>query len=254
MTGPSPVESLRVLVVDDDPDQRLLLRRLFARAGINDVAEAANGREALDVIGDVAPAIVVLDLAMPVMSGFDALPALVASAPSSRIVVLSNMSRHGVKDEVRERGAVGFVEKRVPPERLVDEILLAAALTSATAERLSSAQLPNDRTAPRLARGFVRELLSGEGEQLVSTVELLVSELTTNAVLHARSAPHLDVKITPRLVRVDVYDADPTAPVVRTPDLDAAGGRGLQLLDALASRWDIEQREDGKVVWFELDR
>src|SRR5690606_15265000 len=138
--------------------------------------------------------------------------------------------------------------------RLVAEILLAASVTSITVERLSSAQFPNDRTAPRLARGFVRDLLSGEGEQLVSTVELLVSELTTNAVLHAHSAPHIDVKITPRAVRVDVYDTDPTAPVMRTPDLGAAGGRGLMLLDSLATRWDIEPRDDGKVVWFELDR
>jgi len=254
MTRPTSVAPLRVLVVDDDVDQRLLLRRLFGRAGIDDVVEATNGREALDIIGEVAPTIVVLDLAMPVLSGLDALPALVAAAPASRIVVLSNMSRRGVKDEVREHGAVGFVEKRVPPERLVEEILLAAALTSITVDRLSSATFPNDRSAPRLARGFVRELLSGEGEQLVSTVELLVSELTTNAVLHAHSAPHIDVRITPSAVRVDVFDEDPTTPVMRTPDLDSIGGRGLVLLDSLATRWDIEPRGDGKVVWFELDR
>src|SRR5690606_36197883 len=103
MTTPAPVDQLRVLVVDDDADQRLLLRRLFGRAGIADVIEASNGREALDVIEDVAPSIVVLDLAMPVLSGYDVLPDLVAAAPRARVVVLSNMQRVGIKEEVRDR-------------------------------------------------------------------------------------------------------------------------------------------------------
>ncbi|HEX7095879.1 MAG TPA: response regulator [Acidimicrobiales bacterium] len=254
MSQSGDASPIRVLLVDDDEDQRLLLRRLFAREGIEDVVEASNGREALGIVHQITPTIVVLDLAMPVMSGMDVLPALIEASPDSRVVVLSNMSREGIADDVRRRGALGFVEKRVPADRIISEILLAAAVTSITADRLSVARFPVDRSTPRLARRFVRELLSDAGEELVATVELLVSELATNAVIHAASAPHISVRVSERRVRVEVYDDDPMLPTAREPAPDAPGGRGLVLLGALASRWDIRVEGSGKTVWFELDR
>lgn len=83
------------------------------------------------------------------------------------------------------------------------------------------------------------------------TGELLVSELTTNALRHATGPFEVRVRARPR-VRVEVRDRGRGLPVVK--DLDTAGetGRGLQIVGRLARSWGTEELPDGKVVWFEL--
>lgn len=242
---------LRVVVVDDDEDQRYILRHRLGQAGITDVHEAVNGADAVEVVGREQPDLVVLDLAMPVRSGFDVLPDLREVAPSATVVVLSNLSRRRWESTVLERGAVAFVEKRTPSQELVGEILTAATLLDQLSRRLN---LAAQRGAPREARQFVRGALAEVDPDLVDAVELLVSELVTNAVIHASSAPRLEVALLPDRVRVEVHDDDPAMPARRTPDEDRPGGRGLLLLDGVASSWGAEPRGDGKVVWFEVAR
>jgi DNA-binding NarL/FixJ family response regulator len=251
---PAGSTHLRVLVVDDDADHRLLLRRLFRRAGIDDVLEAADGEEALRVARAASFSLVVLDLAMPVLSGVDVLPALRDAAPTARIVVVSNFARRRLVDAVRRRGAIGYVQKDVPADRLVGEILLSAALTESSAGPITMSRFARDPRAPSDARRFVREQLGDGVEDLLSSVELLVSELVTNAVVHASSEPQVGVRVSPATVRVEVYDDVPTLPHRRTPDALGPGGRGLLLLDRIASRWGVDAHGEGKVVWFELDR
>ncbi len=85
-------------------------------------------------------------------------------------------------------------------------------------------------------------------------VELLVSELVTNAVVHAVSAPRIEVHLGPASVRVSVRDADPRLPRQRVPDEERPGGRGLHLVEQVSTRWGAEPTGEGKVVWFEIDR
>src|SRR4051794_7926760 len=106
-----------------------------------------------------------------------------------------------------------------------------------------------------LAREFVRDLLAAwdcDGHEDVAL--LLTSELVSNAVRHAASRLGLDVCAEPEidLVRIEVRDADERLPVVRAPEPDADGGRGMFLVEALARRWGAEPERGGKVVWFEL--
>jgi len=245
---------LRVLLVDDDPDQRFLVRRLLARSGITDVEEAVDGRAGLAQAATFRPTLIVLDLAMPGLTGVDVLPELLDAAPGARVVVVSGFPRRRVAELVRRRGAVGYVEKGVNGDALVGEILLAAALTTSVEERLRTTRLDDSVAAPGAARRFIRATLP-DGDEVLDTVELLVSELVTNAVLHAASRPRLDVVVSEDVVRVSVFDdAAAALPRHREPDLDRPGGRGLHLLDQLASRWATEPVEGGKVVWFELDR
>ena len=244
---------LRVVVVDDDDDHRFVLRRRFAQAGLVDLHEAVDGADAVVVVGREQPDLVVLDLAMPVRSGFDVLPELREVAPDATIVVLSNLSRRRWEATVLERGAVAFVEKRTPSQDLVSEILTAATLIDQLTRRLTT-HLAAQRGAPREARQFVRGALAEVDPDLVDAVELLVSELVTNAVIHASSAPRLEVALLPDRVRVEVQDDDPALPARRVPDEDRPGGRGLLLLDGVASSWGAEPRGDGKVVWFEVAR
>ncbi len=243
----------RILVADDDPDQRLVHRALFKRAGFDDIVEAADGDAALQVALEESPDLIVLDLAMPVRSGVDVLPELHERVPGAQIVVVSNFPRRRMAAIVRERGAVGYVEKRTRADRLVEEILVAAAMAERAAHRVSST-FDAEPTAPREARHFVRDFLDDDDGQLVSTVELLVSEMVTNAVLHTTGAPTVDIQLTTDVVRVEVYDDDPTLPEARTPDEASVGGRGLVLLENMAGRWGAEPIDGGKVVWFEIDR
>jgi CheY-like chemotaxis protein/anti-sigma regulatory factor (Ser/Thr protein kinase) len=244
--------ALRVLVADDDPDQRFLVRALFARAGIHDVHDVADGDAAVAAVIERAPDLVVLDLAMPARSGLEVLPALHDHAPAAQVVILSNFPRWRLNEVARRRGAVGYVQKRVRPNRLVSEILIAAALAERAAG--ASRDFPAAVSSPRQARRFVRELLEASDEVLVESVELLVTELVTNAVLHASSAPTVQVHIEDDVVRVEVYDEDPTPLRPGRPSTSRPGGRGLLLLDRMAARWGDDPVGDGKVIWFELDR
>ena len=81
-------------------------------------------------------------------------------------------------------------------------------------------------------------------------VELLVTELVTNAVQYAYGDIEVTVCVVDALTRVEVSDMSPAAPSVREPD--AGGGRGLHLVGLLADRWGVDRRGQGKTVWFEV--
>ena len=115
-------------------------------------------------------------------------------------------------------------------------------------------RLDTDPTAARASRRFVTSLLDESDSAITSDIQLLVSELVTNAVIHASSDPRLEVRISSEIVRVEVYDADPSPAVPRDPDVERPGGRGLLLIAKLANSWGSELVEGGKVVWFELAR
>lgn len=243
--------STPTLLVDDDAEQRSLVADLLARAGIAPVVEASSAGEALALAGEHDFALVVLDVVMPERSGLDVLPELHDLVPNGSIVVLSNLPRRRVASTARARGATGYVEKRVAPDRLVTEILVAAAAVTTTADRIT-ARLPAEPIAARTARGVVRDALPTVDQELLDSIQLLVSELVTNAVVHASSAPRLDVHVGRSNIRVEVFDDDTTPPRVR--ERIGPGGWGLQLVERLASRWGTDAQPDGKVVWFEIDR
>jgi|1185.fasta_scaffold205717_2 anti-sigma regulatory factor (Ser/Thr protein kinase) len=102
----------------------------------------------------------------------------------------------------------------------------------------------------RAAREFVRDCVEQTGVDVDSAV-LLTSELATNAVEHAHSAYQIEVRHLPDAVRVELSNDEPQMLPAMTEPHDT-GGRGLHLVDALASRWGTESRPDKKVVWFEL--
>lgn len=125
---------------------------------------------------------------------------------------------------------------------------MGEASTESTRPVEEALTLPSDAGAPGAARRFVRRL-AWVGEQR-DVVELLVSELVTNAVRHARG--DIEVRIGPirDRIRVGIGDASTTRPAVRDPNLE--GGHGLRLVESLADRWGVDHRPAGKTVWFEL--
>lgn len=119
-----------------------------------------------------------------------------------------------------------------------------------------SIELPRRPSSARYARKFVHRVLQQLGAGAVADVAvLLASELVTNAVLHGEGG--VTVTVVPgegRVVRIRVSDEDDAPPQPREASTDDTSGRGLRLVEILASRWgsDPATPDRGKVVWFEL--
>ena len=105
------------------------------------------------------------------------------------------------------------------------------------------------------ARHWVRDRLTEAGltDGPVDTVVLLVSELVTNAVAHARPPVVLRMHVDEERTRIEVSDGERKAvPVVRDPGPSATGGRGVMFVDRFATRWGTSKDTESKAVWFEL--
>jgi anti-sigma regulatory factor (Ser/Thr protein kinase) len=113
-----------------------------------------------------------------------------------------------------------------------------------------------ERTSARSAREAVQDLCSDAAVRTATAdvATLLTAELLSNAHEHARGPAVLDVSVDDRVLRVAVADDDPRIPEARAIDVEAERGRGLMLVEALASRWGAVRAGHGKSVWFELDR
>jgi anti-sigma regulatory factor (Ser/Thr protein kinase) len=111
---------------------------------------------------------------------------------------------------------------------------------------------PEPRSVPA-ARHFTTEALRTLGAaDVIDEAELLVSELAANVVVHAHTPMRVSVLERAGHVRIEVRDDDPTLPQRRSPDAMSLGGRGVMLVDIMASAWGINGNHCGKTVWFEL--
>jgi anti-sigma regulatory factor (Ser/Thr protein kinase) len=99
----------------------------------------------------------------------------------------------------------------------------------------------------------VTETLTGWAcGHLADDAALLVSELVTNAVIHARSDVVLRLWRTDSGIRVEIAERDSQPVTARPVNPEALGGRGLYLVETLARDWGVRPAEPGKTVWFEL--
>ena len=248
---------IRTLIVDDNADLRFLVRAaLEARGGFEIVGEARTGVEAVDQARALQPDIVLLDLEMPEMGGLQALPHIAEAAPAAKVLVLSSFDRSDYEHAVRAGGAVGYVEKGITARRLVDEVVTVAGLVELVDGVVDevSARLAGEAPSVRTARRLVDETLrSWDCGEVLDEVELLVSELVTNAVVHGHGEVEVAVRLLPERIRFEVIDDDPSMPAPRH-EPDAESGRGLALVEALSSDWGVEPTGSGKSVWFEVPR
>ncbi|MET9152657.1 SpoIIE family protein phosphatase [Streptomyces griseoflavus] len=140
-----------------------------------------------------------------------------------------------------------------PGDRDDDIALLAARFDGIAPTDVAYWFLEPEDAAPGRARRLARRALTRWGmEELSDSVELLVSEVVTNAVRYATRP------VTLRLLRTDVLrcevgDDVPQLPRLRQARATDEGGRGLYLVNRLARRWGATRLSTGKVVWFELN-
>lgn len=114
--------------------------------------------------------------------------------------------------------------------------------------------VPSEPRSVALVRQYAIDACVAYGwTDSANTVALLVSEMATNAILHAYG-PDVRVRVLDQGVRlrVEVADGSPVRPVQRTAAGSAQGGRGLALVEALALGWGVDTWSDGKAVWFEI--
>ncbi|MBM3942444.1 MAG: response regulator [SAR202 cluster bacterium] len=120
----------RVLVVDDDPNMRDMIQKLLIAQGYQ-VQQVTNGEEAVNVMTSAAiaemPDVVVMDLMMPQMNGFEALQKLKSTPSTARVPVIIVTARNQTADETRARrmGAVDYITKPWPSGELEDRVRIA---------------------------------------------------------------------------------------------------------------------------------
>jgi two-component system, NarL family, response regulator LiaR len=115
-SGPLDDDPLRVIVVDDDPLARRMLRDVLQEAGIVVIAEAGGGREAIELSNYYKPDVVVMDLVMPGIDGIAATRQIVSQTPDVRVVMLTSSDSEDVGLLTLRAGASGFLCKSVVRE------------------------------------------------------------------------------------------------------------------------------------------
>ncbi|MEU2391856.1 ATP-binding protein [Streptomyces sp. NPDC007369] len=120
-------------------------------------------------------------------------------------------------------------------------------------QRYSDGYSPRDTTPSRARRDVTLCLRTWGLDGLVDDAQLIVSELVTNAIRHTRTR-RIGVSVTrhPEHVRIVVTDTSRTLPAPAPAVPDAKAGRGLQLVDQLATGWGSDRLATGKRVWVEL--
>ncbi len=127
-----------------------------------------------------------------------------------------------------------------------------------TKQRTAQLDLDHDVTAPRAARRFLSSVLAGWGvpHAIVERSQLLVSELVSNAVLHGGGPIKMVVRDNDSavgVIRVEVSNNGDGRPVMRRADRDELSGRGLQLIEDLATKWGTRSGSGRTHVWFEVE-
>jgi len=120
------MDAARILIVDDVPQVREDLRTLLTLAGDADtehpleiVGEAADGMEAIRLTEALRPQVVLMDLAMPVLDGYQATRQIKARFPSCRVIALSVHAYQAARQEAIQAGVDGFIVKGEPVETLL---------------------------------------------------------------------------------------------------------------------------------------
>jgi len=224
--------------------------------------------EVFEVPSEVGPPLGVFDTGMWWAETTSTLPALSAFALFTDGLV--EVRGEDIDDGLERVRAVLRRGNDADPEVLAD-LLLASRVDGGQDDvalltgRLSAAaddtrrfvrRLPATPGSVFLARRFATQMLATwdlENEQ-IEAAALVVSELTTNAARHSEDFVEVGVSCAAEVLRVEVSDSSHRMPV--TPDMvdeDATSGRGLVLVQALASRWGVHFDGLGKLVWAEFD-
>ena len=195
-------DSIRVLIADDHAVVRQGVRRfLELQADIEVVGEAASGSEAVAMVAQARPDVVIMDLRMPGGDGIAAIRELSSAQAAARVLVLSSYAEDADVFAAIEAGAAGYMLKDVDPEVLVEAVHQVhrgeTALHPAAAARLvhrTADQRPGTGLTPReldvlrlLAEGFANKQIAGRLVVSEKTVKTHVSSILSKLGVQDRT-------------------------------------------------------------------
>jgi DNA-binding NarL/FixJ family response regulator len=186
-------DSLRVLIVDDHDLFRSGLRNLLEEEGVNIIGEAAAGQEALQIVRELAPDVVVMDLNMPGMGGVEATRHISSIAPLTRVLMLTISDQDNDVMDAILAGACGYLLKDSSIQELMAGIRAASQGESLISPTIAAKVLQRVRatsTQPEIANTIRAELSDREIEVLK-----LIANGKDNAVIAA------ELHISPKTVK-----------------------------------------------------
>ncbi len=113
---------MKVMVVDDSLFMRSIIKNVLTEAGITDIAEAADGEEAIIKYKELKPGLMFMDIMMPKKTGLEALKDIIAVDANAKIVMCTSVGQEKIVQEAVESGAVDFITKPFKSEDIKEII------------------------------------------------------------------------------------------------------------------------------------
>ena len=191
----------RVVIADDQELVRVGFRLILERAVFDVVGEAGDGAQAIALVRETKPDVVLMDIRMPVLDGIEATRAIVAESPATRVLALTTFDLDDYVYAAVRAGASGFLLKDVTPEDLVHathvvargDAMLAPAVTARLLQRFTVPVAPSVELTDResevarlVARGLSNADIAGRLYLSEATVKTYVSRLLTRLGLRDR--------------------------------------------------------------------
>jgi len=205
--------SITTVLVDGESLMRDVLSRALARGGLDVIGETADGEDAVAMVIDLRPDVVVIELRLPGMSGVDAIERMGSSAPSSRILVLTRSEEHQLVEAI-VAGASGYMLKSASAQAIIDavrataagECVLSPEIAARLLELIREREIAVTATSQRAALAIrsaltVRELeifqrlASGESNQDIALELSLSPNTISNHIASILAKLHLENRI-----------------------------------------------------------
>ncbi len=238
MESTSPGLTGVLLVQQPDAAGLRLRTALISAPKVEVVNELTDAHAAVNAAAQLRPDVVVLRVELGDVTETGVLGELRDIAPRARLVLHAHIASLGAP------GSARWI-------RRLTEVVVGSANSPTLEARL---ELPDDPRSVPLARSLLTQLLGHwEMEDFVDLAALLITELVANAIRHVPGTCAVELTRRDDALRIVVVDTGAGMPDLERPGLSAFGGRGLHIVNALATAWGVDHLEDGaKAVWAEL--